>query len=128
MLNSLRNSIYLILICYNLGYHCIPFSLSYFPSLIPQSYVSFFFLVLTVFSFLMILEVTFTGHWYKKAKERKSGDIEKGGTEKEWRDFQKTGERDTESGKTDKSSSDMEAMCLPRAVLIHMVATSTCGY
>lgn len=48
--------------------------------------------------------------------------------EKEGRDFQKTGERDTESGKTDKSISDMEAMRLPRAVLTHVVATSTCGY
>lgn len=40
----------------------------------------------------MILEVTYTGHWYKKEKERKSGDIEKevkGGTEKEGRDFQR---------------------------------------
>lgn len=49
----------------------------------------------------MILEVTYTGHWHKKEKERKSRNIEKevkGCTEKEGRDFQKSGERESESG------------------------------
>lgn len=100
--------------------------MSYFPSLIPQ--VKLFFPGPDSLLISNDSRSDFYRSWYKKAKERKSGDIETGGMEKEGRDFQKTGERDTESGKTDKSSSDMEAMCLPRAVLTHVVATSTCGY